>query len=381
MVMDETGFAYNSSIFGNRTSHFSKEKKALARETLSILEKKLLNNKQMKFCLLIDSGTTTYDLFWEISNRIKKINNKDNQSEEKDAILDIWKNRIFIITNNLPGIQCLIKNCRMGNDEYSDLVIKCLLLPGKPLPVYAAVACSETIDFLNEDKISKLMKKELNVENREDYQIISIMSGNYIVRHHDNKKNRELFCPVARGGEDGGHFDIKKQFADLSDKIYLISPLTKISFATCESLNNISGYTIDEKEDPTGAKDSPEKVKYREIELIKDELVDKCNFIITGRSSSNIFWVFSHDLQRELKRSYVNSEIHTAVYDVNKVIKELTQNLKVIRDISEDYITYRDLELQIEIPHENLRNAYSDNEKRNKDLFIWGHSWIAKTAD
>lgn len=369
MFMDETGVTYRGSIFGTRINHFSYEKKALARKTIDVLQKELVSDKEMKFCLLIDSGTTTYDLFCEISDRIKKIRN-DKKSKERNTILDIWMNRIFIITNNLPGIQYLIKNCRIGPDEYSDLAIKCLLLPGKPLPVYAAVAGLETIEFLNKNKIKERIEKELGIKKNEQYKIISIMSGNYIVRHHDISSGKELFCPVARGGEIGGHYDIKKAFADLSDKIYLISPLTKFSFATCECLNKINGYNINAEERPEDARAFPDKVKYREIELTSEELIEKCNFVLTDRKYPDIFRNFARDLRREIRKSYGESKINNAAYNIEEVIFSGRDNPK-----------YKDLEIEIEIPHENLRNAYLSYIKEDDDLFIWSYYWIARSED
>jgi hypothetical protein len=252
--MDETGVTYGGSIFGTRINHFFYEKKALAKKTIDILQEELTNNTEMKCCLLIDSGTTTYHLFCEICERVK---NLDNLGEKTNS----WTDRIFIVTNNLPGVQYLIKHCRKGSDEYSDLLVKCLLLPGKPLPVYAAVAGSETIHFLEEDHIRERIRKELNAENDTEYQIIGLMSANYMVRHPEKINGKELYCPVARGGEEGGHHDIKKAFVELSDKIYLISPLTKFSFATCKCLNKINGFFINEGDDPENARAFPDKVK------------------------------------------------------------------------------------------------------------------------
>ena len=64
--MDESGASYMGSIFGQRISHFSYEKKALAKKVIDVLESEMNTNKETKYCLLIDSGTTTYYVFCEI---------------------------------------------------------------------------------------------------------------------------------------------------------------------------------------------------------------------------------------------------------------------------------------------------------------------------
>lgn len=374
--MDKLDFDYHnslngsgvsrSSIFGSRRDHFLTEKKAIARKTIDIIQKELIDNETMKFCLLIDSGTTTYELFCEISDRIAKVRtNKKNKDRNK--ILDIWSNRVFIITNNLPGIQYLITNCRTGSTEYSDLFVKCLFLPGKPLPVYAAVAGSDTINFLTKFDISKRIENELGVEKRDDYQIISIISGNYIVRHHDDDSGKELFCPVARGGEVGGHYAIKKEFVNMSNKIYLISPLTKFSFATCDCLNKISGYYINAEKFQDDARKLPDKVMYSEVELITPEYIEKCSFVFSDRKRLDHFHNFSRELRNEIKNSYGASKINVAEYDVEGAVF-----------VGKDSPNYRDLEIEVEIPHQNLRNAYLQYLKENDDQYIWSRNWKHK---
>lgn len=360
--MDETGVTYGGSIFGTRINHFFYEKKALAKKTIDILQEELINNTEMKCCLLIDSGTTTYHLFCEICERVK---NLDNLGEKTNS----WTDRIFIVTNNLPGVQYLIKHCRKGSDEYSDLLVKCLLLPGKPLPVYAAVAGSETIHFLEEDHIRERIRKELNAENDTEYQIICLMSANYMVRHPEKINGKELYCPVARGGEEGGHHDIKKAFVELSDKIYLISPLTKFSFATCKCLNKINGFFINEGDDPENARAFPDKVKYREIQLTTEKLIEKCNFILTDRKDKDIFWEFAQEFRKILKQSYGESKVNIADYDVEQWIP-----------IGMDKPDYKDIEMKREIPHENLRNAYLKKKKDDRH-FIWSYSWVFREEE
>ena len=361
--MDETGATYGGSVFGTRINHFYYEKKALARKAIDILQEEVTNNKEMKYCILIDSGTTTYHLFCEICYRIK--NNRN--LAEKNCF---WTDRIVIITNNLPGIQYLMKHCKKEYDEYSDLLIKCLLLPGEPLPVYGAVTGIDTINFLEKDHIKDRIKDILEVKNVNQFQIISFLPSNYMVRHPEKIDGKELYCPVARGGGEGGHFDIKNKFAELSDKIYLISPLTKFSFATCEDLNRLNKLDIDEKEDPHAERKNPDRVKYREVELITDELMKKCNFIITDRrAEKDLFWSFANELRKSLEKSYSKNKIYIANYNVEQWIPV---------DIKNPY--YTDLEMKREIPHTNLRNAYLE-KKTDGRHFIWDYSWVYRREE
>jgi hypothetical protein len=165
-LMDESGASYTGLIFGQRISHFSSEKKALAKKVIEVLENEMKFNKETKCCLLIDSGTTTYYVFCEICEKIKKL-----VSEKKAEDLKIWTDRIFIITNNLPGIQYLMKHCNDGTDEYSDLFVKCLLIPGEPLAVYAAITGQEALDFLKEKSIRPIISSKLGAKDN-NYKVI-----------------------------------------------------------------------------------------------------------------------------------------------------------------------------------------------------------------
>lgn len=355
---DESGISYLGSIFGTRINHFYHEKKALAEKAIDVLEEEMLRDEYMKYCLLIDSGTTMFNVFCEISERILK----ERKSTIGNDKFDIWNKRVLIITNNLPGIQYLMKYCKDGSDEYADLLLKCLLLPGEPLPVYAAVTGSETNDSLAENYIRKTIREKLNVKSDERYKIISFIASNYMVRHPSERSDiGDSYCPVARGE---GHFALKTRFAELSDEIYLISPLTKFSFAKCEELNKLNGFYIDEKKCPTEAKESPEKAMYHEIELITDDYRKKSTFFLTDRQKTDVFWNFAQSLRHELETSY-GSE---------KVI--ITPNFRLESWISVDRNNdnYRDQEIKKEIPHESLRDAYQMMKKDGH--FIWDMSWI-----
>lgn len=360
-VLYETGEMYKGSIFGNRISHFSYEKQCLAKKAIEALESEIKTNKEKKYCLLIDSGSTMYYLFLEICERIKILRNIQNSED-----LEIWTQRVFIITNNLPGIQYLMKYCRRDFDEYADLLINCLLIPGEPLPVYAAVTGPVSLDFLKEENIRQIIRNKMDVEEG-NYKIISLLTANYMVRHSDTKSTiRDSYCPVAR---KGGHFDLKIAFSKLSDEIYLISPLTKFSFATCEELNKVNGFYINEVNEPILAKMHPELVKYREIELIDEKSRGKCTYITTKRETNDLFCQFSDELLSRLATSYGKKKVIVSREFI------LEQSIRIKRE--ED--SYKDHEITKEIPHSSLRDAY---KKMKKDgYFIWDTAWITNPRE
>lgn len=357
---DESGTSYLGSVFGDRMGHFQYEKKDLAKKVIDILEEEMLANREMKYCLLIDSGTTMFSIFCEICERVLKESNPKKGDFEKFCT---WNNRVFIITNNLPGVQYLMKHCKDKSDEYSDLFIKCLLLPGEPLPVYAAVTGPETSNCLQAKYIRKTIREKLEVTKDEEYKIISFIASNYMVRHPSQRNDiGDSYCPVARGG---GHFELKTEFAKLSEKIYLISPLTKFSFATCEQLNYLNGFDIDEIDNPKGAKYNPDKVMYREIDLSNEEYKRKCTYFITDREKTDLFLGFAQKLKKELIKSYGSDKVIIATdFKIEKFITV---------DKSND--SYRDFEIVKEIPHKSLRDTYQ--EMKEHGHFIWDQSWIS----
>jgi hypothetical protein len=371
--MDYGLSSHFKKVFGERINHFSCEKMFLAKEAIESLENEILANKEKKYCLLIDSGTTMFNVFYEISERIKSKDNRENSSEHSETNsndktrknsekIEIWKNRVLIITNNLPGFQYLTAHYSKG-DEYASLQLKCLLLPGMPLQSYA-VAGSETIKFLEKENIKTAIETNLNVKVSE-YKIISFIAPSYMVRHPDRIDIGDSYCPVTR---ERGNLELKSKFAELSDEIYLISPLTKFSFATCEQLNDIKELNINAVIDPDEANKHPGKVKYREIFLNTNEYKKKCTFFITSREEKDIFWKFAKELHHELVESYGLDRVKVA------------QNFKLgtCIPISRNSVEYLDVEIKIEIPDETLRNAYYETKDSKDEYFIWDKSWIVR---
>lgn len=327
--MDMTSSTYSGSIYGDRIKHFYREKEILAKDVIKYIDSKLSDDN--KVCLLIDSGTTTYPLFIEISNLLRSRNNER------------WIKNVYIITNNIPGVHYLMKYAKEDpNNPYSEISIKCLLLPGKPLSVYAAITGNESNKWL--ENIDSFLESEWKCE-RKGFEIIGFITGNYMSPDYDKNNNIIGFNPVARGE---GHVEIKEKIAEKSDSIILISPLMKYSFANVDILNDINDFKYSSSSPE--AKNYPNEVKYEEISVD----YDKCVFFTTKREEKDHFYRFYQALELHLNRLYKKKVIFIDDFK--------------IRDYYDSTI-----EIEKEIPHVRLRNKYLIDKKD-----IWDESWILK---
>lgn len=331
--MDQTGATYSASVYGNRIGHFYYEKKVIAKNSIDAIEQYLSKDDCNKYCLLIDSGTTMYPVFQEITKRLDKFKGE-------------WQKRICIVTNNIPGIQYLMKYGKMDvTDNYSEIVIDCYMIPGKPLSVYAAIT----------GKISEEWLKGLKVFLKDwgkgaPVQVINFLTGNYMIKNSDNHKIR--YSPVARGE---GHVEIKNAMVEVSDIIFMLSPLTKFSFANLDLLNKVNEFTIN-RIDSEDALKSPKKVKYEEILVPPDKQI---KFFSTRRVKDNLFYPFGELLYSELVQRYKQDNVIMDHIDVCKWIPNIKEN--------------QHLELDREIPHTNLKEKYKPEEN------IWNIDWVLST--
>jgi hypothetical protein len=333
--MDQTGVTYRASVYGKRIGHFFYEKRRLAEEAINRIEEYLRKDENTQYCLLIDSGTTLYPVFQEITTRL-------NQKSKKD----LWREKVCIVTNNIPGVQYLMKNGKEDlNDDHSEIIIDCFLIPGKPLSVYAAITGSESTKWLLG------LKDFLQTWKREnmDVKVIGLITGNYIARKLVN--GRVQYYPVARGE---GHVEIKRTMAEISDEVFLLSPLMKFSFAGVELLNEVNGFDID-RQDMENAKHNPRRVKYEEISIPDNK---KCTFFTTRRAKDALFERFSDTLYYELLRSYKAHCIVMPEFDIRYWNPNIEES--------------RQLEIEREIPHDNLRARYLEGTN------IWSHGWVAE---
>lgn len=332
--MDMTGTIYSGSVYGRRIKHFYNEKKVLAKMVVDHINT-VIKSSDLKLCLLIDSGSTTYHLFMEICNIL-------GQDDHVN-----WINNVYIISNNIPGVQYLMKYGKKEVDNpHSDIIINCFLLPGKPLAAYAATTGNETNEFIN--NIENFLCKEWKCE-RDKFEIIGFITGNYFTTEFDNEKKIISFHPVARGE---GHVAIKELMAKKSDKVYLLSPLMKFSYATVDILNSVNEFTISRSSKE--ASELPQKVKYEKILIDKD----KCSFFTTARYEKDFFHQFFHDFQYDLQRIYNGNVFFAKDFRVTDCIK-----------LQDGSFTKSD-EISYEIPHDNLRKKFE--AKSN----IWCREWV-----
>lgn len=337
--MDQTGITYSASVFGNRIGHFYYEKMQIAKNAVMHVDKLLAEDNQRKVCLLIDSGTTMYSVFEEIAKKVHEKNTK-------------WKkNKVCIVSNNIPGIQHLMKNGKNDpSDNYSEILIDCFILPGKPLSVYAAITGEESIKWLKADYPSFL-----KTWGKGNSNIITVcfITGNYITKSSNKDRTMNHYRPAARGE---GHVEIKNQMVEISDYIFILSPLAKFSFASTSLLNKLLNFNIPRKiheELNEEALKRPREVQYEEIGISDDKNI---RVFTTRRPEGNMFHQFSVELYNDLITTYGESNIEMPEMDIRRWIPNLKNEPR--------------LEFDREIPHENLRKTWG-NENEN----IWNFKW------
>lgn len=366
LTMDEIEKIYERSVYGHRSTHFRQEKKILAKKVLDYINAYLSADPNMKYCLVIDSGTTTYHVFDQICQEMR------NPGKRK-----IWNERIFIVTNNLAGFQYLLTKCKEDpSSERSEVAVNCLLLPGKPLQPYVAVASKETVEWMSQ--LKNYLSKQWEPESK--YKIISIISSSYVVPHKEkgsvkpleteqnigsklaeketkpkrtlqNQERNELcttaYYPVAR---ETWHVEIKKKFIETSDEVLLIAPLLKFSFSRVDVLNHIFSFNNNVKD--------PSVVQYTEISIP----IEKCVIFTTSRNSKSRFFDFSQKLLKDLRGIYKTENV-----DMERVV---TEEFDVTRHIKD-----KELEIEIEIAHENLRRKYLEG------INIWNNDCLESYED
>lgn len=259
----------SQTLFAERWDHFKKEKQYIAEKFTDLLIRRLKHlakDHDKKIFLLIDSGTTLYPFFEKIGKEMTTLHFQH----------EAWKDNLVLVTNNLPGVDSLMQHSRVyPNFRYTPLAIECKLLPGAPLPVYSAVTGKDTISFLEN------LKKET-----ENPYLLALTTGNWI-----RIRRTEPACPVplARGK---GHLEFKQALLDVSDEIYVISPLGKIFVrADPTSVNKTLNFK-DQKE-------NPEFHEYKETQ-IDNSKAQKVSLISTSRNRTRILSELSIRLKSRL---------------------------------------------------------------------------------
>ncbi|MGA2263104.1 MAG: hypothetical protein ABSH28_16935 [Acidobacteriota bacterium] len=268
---------YTNTLFGERSEHFQAEKEDLAQHFTPYLLKrcgKLAANGSHVF-LLIDAGTTLYSFFEIIGKETMKLSQRGSE----------WLKRLHLATNNLPGIEQLIKTGRrVPWDRYSRLAIEdCYLLPGIPVPVFAAVAGEETNAAIAELRI-KFNKRFSGAP----VTFVALVVGNWI-----RIRRKGLPCPIpmARGTE---HQSVKQTFVDHADEIFVVSPLGKIFV-------DISNKEVNDALGFYASSDNPELEPYQDVE-ISEELAKRVKLVSTTRAEGHLLHKHSNRLEYALSR-------------------------------------------------------------------------------
>ncbi|OGP51597.1 MAG: hypothetical protein A2Y79_08825 [Deltaproteobacteria bacterium RBG_13_43_22] len=252
---------YTHTLFADRSQHFKQEKLELAaRFTPYLLNRcEVLATEDRHVFLLIDAGTTLYPFFEIIGQQTMT---RWQRGEDR-------LKRFHLATNNLPGIEKLIETGRrVPGDRYSKLAIEdCHLLPGIPVPVFAAVAGEET-----NEAIRRFREKYPH----EIATFVALVVGNWV-----RLRRTEPRCPVpmARGIE---HREVKQTLFDNADEVFVVSPLGKIFVEHSEDeINTALGFTRG-LSSPMEIAD-PEKEPYSDVG-IDNAQAQKVKLVATSRA-------------------------------------------------------------------------------------------------
>jgi hypothetical protein len=204
--------ALDSTEYGKRTEHFLQEKEFLADRFGEYLWARLKHLNQATI-LLIDSGTTLYPFFSKFGRLAVNASTPGRD----------WIKNLMVITNNLAGVEWLMKNGKASDDKWAEVALPCIMLPGTPLPTYYAATgiptdhrFSGVLEMLQPNLILETLRATCNCK------VIALVTGNWVrIRNHFP----HYPVPLARGR---GHLDIKQAMINCADEVYVVAPLGKI---------------------------------------------------------------------------------------------------------------------------------------------------------
>lgn len=205
------------SIFDLRCSHYTPEKELLAEQVVkNIIEQidvGLGGDNKFTIILILDAGTTVFNIFKELCEHPSFHYFQDNAD------------RLFIITNNLPGVSELIKHRRYVKPGHPGTIFKCRVVSGIANAQYEASIGPDTAqDLIN--SVGEI-KEEIRAKNKKKVKVIGVVTGNYI----------SLVDGLL--SDDINHLETKKTIIEISDEVYVVAPLGKIVPFDCDKLNNM----------------------------------------------------------------------------------------------------------------------------------------------
>ncbi len=326
--------AESKTLFAERLCHFRKEKELIAKKFVPFLLARcqyFIEKEGSYVCLLIDSGTTLYYLFKTLSESLVK----------RTLNRETWIDKLFVLTNSLSGIQVAMEKGRANpNERYSQLAFRCYLLPGEPLPIYAAITGKMTRTTLEQvrENISVLFDDDDDDESSPMTKIdpdktkyIGLTTGNWV---RINETGSRCPVPMARGK---GHLKFKQALVDVSDEVFVIAPLGKIfKQAELKDINNDLGLT-------ENASVHDEEC-YKEVQIKEDQYGIPYSYKIKLISTQRIEGRLLHTHSAVVK-SMLKSEDET-----NKEIQDI-HDIKHILYPFDDLPSDERFELEIEFPH------------------------------
>jgi hypothetical protein len=261
--------AHGQTVFGERVGHFLDEKNFLAEmfTTMILARCAKLSERVDRVYLVIDSGTTLYPFFGSIGEEI--VRRRENR--------ETWIDKLEIVTNNLPGVEALIASGRRNpRNRFSPLEVKCQLLPGEPLPVYAAVTGESTVSALH----------WLRGHAKSSY-FLALMTGNWL-----RIGPRGLRCPLALA-RGKGHLDFKQALIECANETFVVTPLGKIWVkADLAHINDSLGLATNHRD--------LDKQAYEEV-TIRPEIAERVKLVSTSRGQDRVLSSLYHHLEIALQ--------------------------------------------------------------------------------
>ena len=317
-----------ATLFGERRGHFREEKEELADNFIPLLLQRCRNHIRAgrPTYLLIDSGTTIYPFFSRLGQAA--IRGRANKED--------WIDHFTVVTNNLPGVEKLMESGRLDpNNRYSELALKCELLPGVPLPIYSAVVGHK----------ANMAIQAIRQEAPKGSVFIGLLTGNWI---RLRRSNPPCPIPLARGE---GHRQFKKTLIDNSDEVYVISPLGKIFVRLEPEKVNAALGLSDNNIDP-------DRQPYSEV-LIDDSKAAHVKLVSTSRPDSFVLSKLSFLVQEQLA---VSSEKIDEPTFISADSKDLPHLLFPFTKLPENWY----FQLEAEFPHPQTRRE----EFMNRYFFV-----------
>jgi len=316
------------SVYIQRVHHFHSEKLALSRGFVPWLVRRVLHHivEGHDVRLIIDSGTTLKAVLDDLGPALA----------EMLTLHNVEFNRVQIITNNFPGAEsyeAFASRAIAGGHALRE-IIPCQLVPGRALREYAAVVG---------EMAEKYLRAFCGTATADRPTIrIGLVVGNWILLEDSQTAPR----PLARGE---GHKSFKDVIFDVSDELYLITPLCKIIVPSAKK--SIDENVADFNTDLFGPGTVPgEKGLYEPVALPTDPAVAAKLKVVTTSRESTTSIARAHSLVVGTTLKAMPKDDYMA--DVGKLIDQLPHFIFAHDAHSQQSFVDQ---LRAELPHKDTR--------------------------